>query len=533
MKKSFLKALAVVLCIIMTAGIFAGCTPKKDTAGKEDAPKAADTSAQNAKPYPVKGNPTLKVWFANPTSKLVKTNAETAWAKEQEKATGVKIEWLHSSSNDQFNLMLASRDLPDIIYYNWFSFRGGPEKAINDEIIIPLNDVLDKYAPNLKKYLKEAPDVDKRIKTDSGKYSCFPASRGSKDATIYYGPMVRKDWLDDLSLKVPETIDDWYVMLKAFKEKKGSTAPLSLDTKGIPPRNAAFIGAYNIFFGMYQMDGKIKYGPAEPAYKDFIATFSKWYKEGLLDPDIATVDGKVLDAKMTSDKTGATVGLAGGQLGTWISAMKAKNPRFDLVGVPFPSLKKGEPCKMGNVASILQGSNGSITTACKNVEAAARWLDWPYSPEGHMVYNFGIEGDTYTMVNGVPTYTDKIMKAPEGAGSVLGNFCNVNANVVQDINYFKQFTLGMPQQQAAQKAWVSDAEKYQLPELTPTLQESDEIATIMNDINNYTNETYMKLLLGAEPIDRIDAHVAQLKKLGLDRAMQLYQAQLDRFNARK
>ena len=42
--------------------------------------------------------------------------------------------------------------------------------------------------------------------------------------------MIRKDWLDDLGLEVPETIDEWYTALKAFKEEKGATAPLTLNT---------------------------------------------------------------------------------------------------------------------------------------------------------------------------------------------------------------------------------------------------------------------------------------------------------------
>ena len=78
----------------------------------------------------------------------------------------------------------------------------------------------------------------------------------------------------------------------------------------------------------------------------------------------------------------------------------------------------------------------AITTSCKDVETAARLLDYAYSEEGHMLFNFGVEGESYTMVDGYPTYTDKILNNPEGwplaqslAAYIRGNY---NGPFVQD-----------------------------------------------------------------------------------------------------
>ena len=67
---------------------------------------------------------------------------------------------------EQFNLLLSSGDLPDIISYNWYEFPGGPQKAINDGYILKLNGLIEDYAPNLKRTLEENPEVDKSVKTD-------------------------------------------------------------------------------------------------------------------------------------------------------------------------------------------------------------------------------------------------------------------------------------------------------------------------------------------------------------------------------
>ena len=117
-----------------------------------------------------------------------------------------------------------------MIEYNFLSdFPGGPEKAIGDGYILKLNDLIDQHAPNLKKFLQENPDIDKMVKTDNGSYYAFPFIRGDEYLRVFQGPIIRKDWLDELGLPVPETIDDWTAMLRAFKEKKGAAAPFSVN----------------------------------------------------------------------------------------------------------------------------------------------------------------------------------------------------------------------------------------------------------------------------------------------------------------
>jgi putative aldouronate transport system substrate-binding protein len=57
-----------------------------------------------------------------------------------------------------------------MIEYNWYEFTGGPNKAINEEYIIVLNELIDKYSPNLKKVFADNPEYEKMVKTDDGKF---------------------------------------------------------------------------------------------------------------------------------------------------------------------------------------------------------------------------------------------------------------------------------------------------------------------------------------------------------------------------
>jgi putative aldouronate transport system substrate-binding protein len=71
-----------------------------------------------------------------------------------------------------------------------------------------------------------------------------------------------------------------------------------------------------------------------------------------------------------------------------------------------------------------------------------------------------------------------------------------------------------------------------LPAVTPTTEESAEFGRIMNAINTYTDEMAVKFITGAEPLSRFNEYVQTQKRMGLDRAIALVQAQLDRYNKR-
>src|SRR5690554_4040622 len=71
---------------------------------------------------------------------------------EYERRTGIPIRHLGGvpMQDNKFKYLLASGSMPDIFMNNWLQYPGGPEKAIEQGYILPLNDVIDRYAPNFK-----------------------------------------------------------------------------------------------------------------------------------------------------------------------------------------------------------------------------------------------------------------------------------------------------------------------------------------------------------------------------------------------
>lgn len=487
---------------------------------------------------------TLTYWAElNGNAASIKSKfSEVPFFQEWQRRTGVQLNFIQPPANqgkEAISVLLASGELPDLIEYEWINYPGGPEKAMNDGYILRLNDILDQYAPNLKKYLQAHPEIDLQVRTANGSYYAFPFIQGEPRLRTYQGPIIRKDWLDDLGLEIPETIEEWHDVLKAFKERKGAEAPLTF--LGVPNplfgiEGGGFVGAFGIKKNFYQEQGKVKFGAIEPEYKAFLALFRDWYQEGLIDPNLAAVDSETQDTSMILGRSGASIWNAGAGIGTWLPVMRARDPKVELAPTPYPVLKKGDRPKFGQLAPVV-GVSGSvaISTSNQHVEESARMLDYGYSPEGHMLFNFGIEGVSYEMKDGYPAYTDLILNNPNqwAPSQALAMYTRASyfGPFVQDVRYMEQY-YALPEQQEATRLWSdTDAALHILPVLPKTEEESTEFSVIMQDVNRLVDEMSLKIIYGMEPLDAFEGYVEQIHAMGIDRAIQIQQQSLDRYNA--
>lgn len=548
------KVLALLLTVVMAAGLLGGCgnadSRQAAPEAESTAPAAAADSVSNTEEqaeefsYPMNTDSTLTYWCdLNQNVSVNFSNlGDTPFGQEWQKETGVTIDFQHPPANqgsEQFSLLIADGDLPDLMEYSWMSYSGGPEKAIQDGVIYELTDIIDQYCPNLKKYLEENPDIDKMIKTDEGHYYCFPFIRGDDKLCNTIGLMLRQDWLEELNLEVPTTIDEWHDVLVAFRDEKGATAPLSWEyTMGALTDENPFAYAFGTRRGLYLgSDGKVHYGAAEEGYKQYLELFHQWYNEKLIDQDLATLALDQVSAKMTSGDAGASIGWAGSRMGTWINAAIQTNPDYMLVCAPYPTINKGDTPEMGQIDNRYPNQGCvAITTSCKDVEAAARLMDYAYSEEGHMLFNFGIEGESYEMIDGYPTYTDKILNNPDGwsvaqsmSAYIRGNY---NGPFVQDLRYIEQYYT-IDTQKESNAVWgATNAAAHKVPPITPTADESKEYATIMSEVETYRDEMTLKFIFGDESLDNFDQYVETLNSLGLERALEIQNAALERYYAR-
>ncbi|GAB6930229.1 extracellular solute-binding protein [Paenibacillus sp. JCM 10914] len=529
-----------MLVVVMIAGCSGGGSGVEQPTGSTGAEGTG--AAANGEPgYPAQ----LTYWVSlnpNASATMQDMNGIAAY-QEMEKLTGTKLKFQHPSAGqetDAFNIMVSSGNLPDVVEYGWANVSGGPDKAISDGTIIRLNELIEEHAPHLSKLLNEHPEYQKLISTDGGNIYVFPFIRGDEYLLTYNGIILREDWLEKLQLSVPETIDEWYTVLTAFKtgdpngNGQADEIPLLLDLD-MTNLNHAFIGAWGITTGFYQVDGKVNYGPIQPEFKSYLETMSKWYAEGLIDQDYAATDGTLKDAKVTNNQLGAFSGYMGSSLGRYSELMLKTNPDVKLVGAPNVVLKKGDTPILGQKDSAFTGVGAAITKANKFPVETVKWLDHKYGEEGHMLFNFGVEGVSYDMKEGYPTYTEQVMKNPEGLSITQAmskyNLASYSGPFVQDRRYIEQYS-ALPQQKAAIETWMQADNERLMPIISPTAEESTRYASIMNDIQTYYEEMVNKFIMGVEPISGFDQFVQTVQGMGIEEALQIQQAALDRFNSR-
>ncbi|KQO04639.1 extracellular solute-binding protein [Paenibacillus sp. Leaf72] len=524
-KKTVGKPVLFLLSFIMLA---AGCSHSNSNSNMEG---IVNTNVNNQTggvfSYPMQGN--VELSFMD--EQLGSTPEVMPIDEEYEQRTGVKIRHLGGTpmTDQKFSLLLASGELPDIFLNTWLQYPGGPDRAVEQGYILKLNDLIDQYAPNLKKVLQENPDIDKMIKTDDGTYYAFPFIR-SDAGRVYGGPIIRKDWLDELNLDIPETIEEWHTVLTAFKEKKKASSPVTFRSMFLGERTGGFAGAFGVMGNFYMNDGKVTYGFLEPQYKEYLKAMSQWYKEGLIDKDFASIDAATVDKKMSSGSSGATIGWQF-YIEKYNAAAQETDPKANFVAVPYPAAVKGELPEFGQLDNAYAGtSSAAISATAENVETAIRWLDYAYSTEGSMLNTYGLEGVTYKLGNGKPVYTDLVVNNPNGLGSdqvMLQYSHGTNFPMIQQDN---NLPAKYEQTTEALGIWKNtNHESHLLPPVTPTAEEADEMSSIMNDINALVKEAELKIILGNESADNYDKYVQQMKELGIERALEIQQAAYERY----
>ncbi len=478
-------------------------------------------------------------------------NDNLAYQLLQEK-TGTEIEWLHPSTGsdyvEQFNLMIASGSYPDIIFHsNWNSLPGGAERFYSDKIIIKLNDLINKYMPDYKKIIEERPSATKALTESDGSIYLISAIRKDKELMVYRGPVIRQDWLEKLGLNVPSTVDELYNVMKAFKtgdpngNKKADEWGMSgrKFTDGSNGSASFGIGQLLWPFGLnwdfYQVDGKVKFGPMQPEFAEGMAFLNKIYKEGLLDPDYAIQDRNKLDGKFMNNEVGFEYGMQPTKLNT---SMESKDPTFKALGIPHLKGRDGKAyvfdSEYNNYA--MKFNTIAITTACKEPESVAMWLNFIFSDEGFNITNFGKLDDTYKIVDGKPQFTDKIMKNPDGLDySVAVNKFTFGAMATFPyLQSWDAYSASLHKYGAQSiSTWAGSADISRvLPNLSLTKEDYDKLSTKITDINTYLLEQFDKLVNGQTPISDLPKIQEKLKAMGIEEITTAYQNAYDRYNAK-
>ena len=533
MKKNMILGLVLVFLAVLVVPCFGS--------GSQAAGESTSSNVNLTGLPIVKNKITLSYFVAiQPRTIMTRSNwNEFEIYQKLEQLTNIHIDFIHppvGQERQQYNLILASQNLPDILYIQkgWVP----PAVLLEDGNILKLNDLMAKHAPTWTALMNKSQLVSKQSKLDDGTLYMFPTLSGGslERGPTTNGPFIRKDWLDRTGLPVPVTMDDWYKMLTAFKKLDPKYIPFVPQGLDILSRFASPYGV--VMRGFFHENNVVKFSPIDPRFREFLVTMERWYREGLIDPDFAALNNDMMDAKMGGGIGGVTSGQLAGNLGRYMGTLAIADPKAVLLGVPYPAAADGKIYGYApeNLTPVV-GRGASITSKNKNVIESVRWLDYHYSDTATMMFNFGIEGLTYNMVNGNPVFNDHIYKNPDGLtyDVALGKYtmlAGIDTAMVQDPRSFAQNSTPSETQRNAHAIWSTASTEKLMPPVDLTPAEATQFTNIMNAINTYVGENVVKFIMGQEPIANFDKFVSAIKSMNIDGAIKIQQDALNRYNKR-
>jgi putative aldouronate transport system substrate-binding protein len=568
-KRSFASVLSVVLAAIM---LLSACAPAvTPTAAPE--PKPAATTAPAATQAPATQAPAPASAAVNPAGKLpivnekltfkvlvraqpgvkdYNDNAFTKWVEEQ---TNIKLVVETSpvdstEAKQKLNLTLAGGDLPDMII--GFNIPLDQQQVLADQgIILPLNDMMDKYGFYFNSVLKDMPDVKEVSTLNNGKLYAMPNINECYHCSASQKMWIYKPWLDKLGLKMPTTTEEFYQVLKAFKEKdpngngKADEIPLSGGTGWEGYLNQFLMNPfvysdridYNYRY-FYNDKGTLKASFTDKGWQEGVKYLNKLYKEGLLDPEALTNDGDKMVALGENP-----VPIVGAMPAGWMGIFTqygAKSNRWKEY-VPVAPLAGPSGMRQIPVYSLGKVTDGAfvITKACKNPEAAFRLGDFFFSEEATLRSVFGREGEEWAYVkegenisgDGKATYD--VLKLWESGEQ---NFSWQQAAPAYRPAKFRMAQLYKESDPLERwlYQWTRDlyvkygvTDKY-VPPLIFTSDQSKQVGELTTAIYNYMDVSYADFITGAlDPDKDWDAYIKGMNDNGLEKLLAIYQAAYD------
>lgn len=467
--------------------------------------------------------------------------------------TGIRLEFElveKAAWGERVSIAFATDDYPDV-------FMNGMSTTIinkyaEEGYLVNLEPLIKKYAPFTVSEYNKYPELVKEVYAADGGIYYMPSINASpRDLVTTYPSWINAQWLKNLNLEMPTTLDELYTVLKAIK-----TQDANLD--GDPNNEIPVVSSNGGKFSTLVIsslgyvdnrnaiaDDRYVYVPTTETYKAYLKWMNRFYSEGLLDNEYFTSSGENLRAKES----------------TGLAAMIDMTP-YEVLAATYEEFKGLSPLtsdlnqtKMWPAQSACRLSWGTcvVTDKCQYPEAIVRLIDWFYTVDGSRAVRAGCEYGTWKDEQGVEYGWEIVTPADQTADGHLiaklhmGDYSsywacrlgeigptNLPFNSTDAVNDIiiagDKMNLWLYNQ--VMDSGVVAARTFSLPQLSFTDDESTRKSVYL-DLTNYVDNMESKFIKGALDIDaNWEDFQAQLQKYDVNGMCEIYQAALDRYNAR-
>lgn len=533
------KIMGLIVCLLLSSSILGACGANKtNSASKKD-----KTVKVAKKGYPIIEEKIQMTMMAPGVS-----GAE--WGEmpnllEYAKKSNIEFEYQTPPSADfatRLNLAFASGELPDVIFAASSNNLNRSMEADygNQGMLIPLEDLIEDYAPHLNKYLNEYPDFKKSITTPDGHIYSLPRIHipGKSDPTYISSLWYNGEWLENLGIKstdIPTNTDELFDLLMRFKNedpnKNGKKDEIPLSDAKLVMARTWLMPAFGIKInGIEEVNGKVRFAPMTEGYKGYLEYMNKLYTNGLLNKEIFTISDEQQSSLVEADKIGLY-----GDFKTPSSSEKPTEyyPMFQQLTSEYAEkpLAPGHP--------RLSTGLFAITNKCEYPEAAMRWVDYFYTDEGAIFLTQGLEGDLWKLEKNdegkeVRVKNSKISPEEEGKyipsyGLQVPGIANEKLPGLKDSANDPDIPLATQYYREERDQKILPYAEIPYPIVYMTEQENDKLSENATDITLYVEQMEAKFITGIESLDNWDNYVKTLKSMGVDNYIKVHQQAYNRW----
>lgn len=541
MRRKFLRMGALAMGMLMLAGtVLTGCSGQKQENGDQAAAEETEQAVSdnfNAEGLPIVNEKETFTIAVTQTSAL-KSAAERACVIEAEEATNIHIEWVEIPSSgwtEKINIMFSTDSLPDAII-------GSVDMARNYEQLVALDDYLEQYAPNVTAFFETRDDYPDALRAPDGMIRALPTGDENSANMIDSLLWINQNWLDRLSLDMPETPEELKEVLIAFRDQDPNgngvqdEIPFTFESVwgwGNSIKN--LFGAFGVVENgshVFTQDGKVTFSAKEQGYYDTLAYLHDLYQEGLIDKDAFTLSSDQYAARGAG---GDILGLVAGYRSDGAGVLDT-----DAYAV-LPILKQEDGSQMIGINNVTKTGGFVITQSCKNPEALVRWYDYINSSlELTLEWGRGAEGVAWKILDeeeGLHQMLtmDSETLAANGGYNTAAEYRNAESFAGQSPSLYRYeyFEKQVPDEKApvdVRSIAIEEQIPYgviELPAGTASQENEEQRSILLTDI-----DTYLKKFVSDSVINGIDdtkwqEHLDTLESLKVDEYTRLCQEFVD------
>ena len=577
MKKRCQKTAAIVLAVSMAVSL-AACgkqaeeTGNAGSAANTENTGSADTQASsgtgsvevNETGYPITSEE-ITVTAAGPMPSGCEDWSQLAVIDEYANRLGIRLDcdFYETDWETQLTLKVAGDELPDMLIGCSMNVSDVNEWG-GEGYFLDLSQYMD-LMPNLKAYFDQYPELEAYCTTSDGHIYGLPKLKVDMTDRLTRS-FINKQWLDNLGLSVPTSIDEYYDVLVAFKEQdaNGNGDPddeipllFTSDSGGYTALEKTLLDAYGIFTTdpnyVLQADesGKVELANINDTYKEYLKFMHRLYAEGLMEQEAFTITGDEITTKQQGDVYGSF------GCGSAPFVMANKDISYDANWMALSGMSSElHPKREASIASPVQNSilvavNGNT----EYPEALARFIDYFYTEEGMLSATKGYDGVTFDMVQDDLLGTEvPEMRIPDGytsgeefryKGAILNEALNLveknidrqamfesDREVLEKPEFVEKYGWAARVIDAFKSDDVTGVEAY--PVVSYTSDEVEERGAVYKDITTYLKQARAQFITGELDLDKDwDTYVNTLNQMNLGRLLEIEQAAYDRYAAVK